>query len=137
MRRLTVWNPWNISPRWSDWDEDSLMGDMTAGMDVFEQGDNVIVKLNAPGFKKDQLDISVEAGKITIVGKAQEQTEEEDKSRKYYRKEISTRSFTRSCDLPFDVVPGKAEAKYEDGVLTVTLPKSENAKPTKIKLNVD
>lgn len=136
MRRLSVWNPWTVAPRWMDWDEDEFADMADMSMDVYEEGDNVVVKVVAPGFKKDQMDISIESGKITIVGKAEEKVEEEDKKRKYYRKEISQRSFTRSCALPVDIVPSKADAKFKDGVLTVTLPKSEEAKPKKIKVNV-
>lgn len=119
-----------------DWDEDEFADMADMSMDVYEEGDNVVVKVVAPGFKKDQMDISIESGKITIVGKAEEKVEEEDKKRKYYRKEISQRSFTRSCALPVDIVPSKADAKFKDGVLTITLPKSEEAKPKKIKVNV-
>lgn len=105
-------------------------------MDVYEEGDQVVVKVKAPGFKKDEVDVSVESGKVTVVGNAQQEKEEEDKKRKYYRKEISKSSFTRSCVLPVDVVPDKANANFEDGVLTITLPKSEEAKPKKIKVDV-
>jgi HSP20 family protein len=119
-----------------DWDEDEIMGMGDMSMDVYEEGDEVRVKLVAPGFRKDQLDISIESGKITIVGKSEDVIEEREKQRKYYRKEISQRSFTRSCAIPVDVVPDKAKAEFKDGVLMITLPKSESAKPRKIKLDV-
>lgn len=136
MRRLTVWNPWGMGPGWSDWDEDDFLEASDIRMDVYEEGEEVIVKLVAPGFKKDQMDISIESGKITIVGKAESVVEEKEKKRKYYRKEISRRSFTRSCELPVDVVSSKAKAEFKDGVLKVKLPKSEEAKPKKIKVDV-
>ncbi|MBN2101027.1 Hsp20/alpha crystallin family protein [Candidatus Dojkabacteria bacterium] len=136
MRRLSVWNPWGMLPKgFLDLDEEwEAMSDIE--MDVYEEGDQVVVKVKAPGFKKDEVDVSVESGKVTVVGNAQQEKEEEDKKRKYYRKEISKSSFTRSCVLPVDVVPDKANANFEDGVLTITLPKSEEAKPKKIKVDV-
>ncbi len=123
-------------PRWVDWDEEDMMSGNDMGMDVYEEGDNVVVKIVAPGFTKEDIDVSVESGKVTVVGKSQNVIEEKEKSRKYYRKEISQRSFTRSCTLPVDVTADKAQATFKDGILTVTLPKSEEAKPKKISVNV-
>lgn len=124
-----------MMPRDFDWDGmDVDYSDIQ--MDVYEEGDNVMVKVKAPGFKKDEIDVSVESGTITVVGKSQESMEEDNKRRKYYRKEISKKSFTRSCALPVEVEPSKSEAKFEDGVLVVTLPKSERAKPKKIDIDV-
>ena len=137
MRRLSVWNPWGMTPRWMDWDEDDLIEMSDVSMDVYEEGDSVVVKIVVPGFKKDQLDISVESGKIVVTGKSEEKLEESSKKRKYYRKEIATKSFTRSCALPVDVVPSKAQAKFEDGILTISLPKTEESKPQKIQLSVN
>lgn len=118
----------DVDEDWDSWDG--------IEMDVYEEGDNVVVKVKAPGFKKEDVDVSIEAGKVTVVGNTQEEVEEKEKDRKYYRKEITKKSFTRSCDLPVDVVPEKSSAKFEDGVLWVTLPKSEEAKPKKIKVDV-
>lgn len=136
MRRLTVWNPWGVMPSWRDLEDEDFLEMSDIGMDVYEEGENVVVKVMAPGFSKDQLDISIESGKVTIVGKAEDVMEEKESKRKYYRKEISRRSFTRSCELPIEVVPDKAKADFKDGVLTVSLPKSEKAKPKKIKVDV-
>lgn len=136
MRGLSIWNPWSVTPRWVDWDEDDMLSVSDMSMDVYEEGDNVVVKVMAPGFTKENIDVSIESGKITIVGKSQGVVEEKEKGRKYYRKEITQRSFTRSATLPVDVTPDRAQATFKDGVLTVTLPKSERAKPKKISVNV-
>lgn len=136
MKGLSVWTPWGrVSTPWLDTDEDFFEVSDTE-MDVYEEKDNVVVKLKAPGFRKENVDISIESGKITVVGKMKEETEEENKDKKYYRKEIRQKSFTRSCALPVSVTPDKASAAFEDGVLTITLPKSEEAKPKKINIDV-
>lgn len=135
MRRLSVWNPWSVIPR-SMLDEEWEDYSSEVEMDVYEENDQVIVKVKAPGFKKDEIDISIESGQITIVGDAVEEVEEEGNDRKYYRREIQKNSFTRSCALPVEVVPNKAKATFENGVLKVVLPKSEEAKPKKIKVDV-
>ena len=103
-------------------------------MDMYEEGDNVIVKVKAPGFKEDQIEITIEGGRVCITGKAEEEEEEKDKKRKYYRKEFRSQSFTRTVDLPVQVKADKAEADFDDGVLTLTLPKSEEAKPKTVKV---
>lgn len=138
MRKISVWNPWGISPkRFFDMSSDDDWYDVSpVEMDVYEKGDDVIVEIKAPGFSKDDIDVSIESGKITIVGKYKEEKEEKDEDRKYYYREITNQSFTRSCELPVSVVPDKAEAKFENGILKITLPKSEEAKPKKIKIDV-
>lgn len=137
MRKLSVWNPWGVTPGgFFDLDEnwDDMLGDVE--MDVYEEDDNVVVQLKASGFKKDEIDISIEVGKITIVGNASEEVVEDDKKKKYYRREITKKSFARSCALPVDIVPDKAKALFENGVLTITMPKSEDAKPKKVKVDI-
>ncbi len=132
MRIMSIWNPWGMSK--------DMMGmsgmdmDSEYNMDVWEEGDNVMVKLKAPGFQKDQIDINIEPKQITITGKSEQQTEEEDKNRKYYRKEIEQRSFTRTAPLPTEVVPDRASAKYENGILMITLPKSGESKPKNVQI---
>ncbi len=134
MRNISIWNPWGVFPRsWADFEDD--MEGVDTEMDMYEEGSNVVVKLKAPGFKKNQLDISIESGKVTITGKAEETTEEENKKRKYYRHEMSVKSFTRTAVLPADVIPERAEAKFEDGILTLTIPKSEESKPRRVQIS--
>lgn len=135
MAKLTVWNPWSMMPRMSDWDDDwdlTQVGDNE--MDMYEEGDNVIIKLKAPGFTEENVDVSYEDGRLCITGKMEKEEEEEDKKRKYYRKEIRKQSFTRTVDLPVRVEAEKADAEFKDGVLVLTLPKAAEAKPKQIKI---
>jgi HSP20 family protein len=133
MNRLSVWNPWRMFPRMSDDDWD-IVEFPENEIDMYEEGDNVVIKVKAPGFKEDNIDITIEDGTVVITGKIEEKEEEEDKKKKYYRKEFKSQSFTRRVDLPVRVKADKAEADYDDGILTLTLPKAEEAKPKAVKV---
>jgi HSP20 family protein len=111
-----------------NWDDTQL--------DMYEEGDNVIVKLKAPGFDEKSIDISIEENTLTITGNLEKEEEEEDKKRKIYRKEIRTESFTRSVSLPCKVKAERAEAKFKNGILHLVLPKAEESKPKKISVQV-
>lgn len=103
-------------------------------LDMYEEGDNVVIKVKAPGFKEENIDITIEDGSVVITGKMEEEETEEDKKKKYYRKEFKSQSFTRKVDLPVRVKADVANAEYDNGVLTLTLPKAEEAKPKAIKV---
>jgi HSP20 family protein len=136
MTRLSVWNPWRMLPRMRDFDDEDwdVVEFPENELDMYEEGDNIIVKVKAPGFKEENIDITIEDGSVTVTGKMEEKEEEEDKKKKYYRKEFRSQSFTRRVDLPVQVKASKAEAEYENGVLTLVLPKAEEAKPKSVKV---
>ncbi len=104
-------------------------------LDMFEEGENLVIHLRAPGFKKDDFEITVESGTVTITGSAEAEELEEDKKRRYFQREIQEKSFTRKINLPFAVKSDEAKAKFEDGILKLTLPKSEEAKPKSIEVS--
>jgi HSP20 family protein len=139
MTKMTLWNPWGIAPRdFFDWEDDFDVSSLSnVQMDLYEEGDNVVAEVKAPGFEKDQLDIRVEANQLTVSGKVEEVKEDKDKKRKYYRKEMRNLSFTRTCDLPVSVDANKADASFKNGVLKVILPKKEEAKPKQIQVRLD
>lgn len=130
---MSVWNPWRMFPRMDDEDW-GIVEYPENELDMYEDGDNVIVKVKAPGFTEENIDITVEDGTVTITGKIEEENEEENKKKKFYRKEFKSQSFTRRVDLPVRVKAEAAEADYENGVLILTLPKAEEAKPKAIKV---
>ena len=103
-------------------------------MDMYEEGDNVVIKVKAPGFKENNMDITIEDGSVCITGKIEEETEEKNKKKKYYRKELKSQSFTRRVDLPVRVKADKAEAEFENGILTILLPKAEESKPKSVRV---
>ncbi len=137
MTKMTLWNPWRMTPRdFFDIDEDfEPLSDVQ--MDLYEEGDNIVAEIKAPGFEKDNLDIRVEANQLIVSGNVQDVKEDRDKKRKYYRKEMRNLSFTRSCDLPVPVDAGKADASIKNGVLKIALPKKEEAKPKQVEIKIE
>jgi len=104
-------------------------------VDVFENKDNVTVKAEVPGMRKEDIDVSVEGNTLSICGERREE-KEQGKGTDNYRAERYFGRFYRSVPLPSAVDTGKVAAKYQDGVLTVTLPKTEEAKRKKIDIQV-
>lgn len=138
MSRIAVWNPWRALPR-DMWDWDMDMGISTyddTQMDIYETGNDVVVKLKAPGFRKEDLNIQIESNMITISGTMKQESEEEDKGKKYYRKEIRSASFSKTSELPVGVDADKSKATFKDGVLEIVLPKREEVKPKTIEVQV-
>ena len=133
---ITRWTPYNwVMPRVFDDDEfdlESFLQTGTGSIDIYEENDNVVVKMKAPGFEKEDFSVTVVGDNLTIKAEANE--EKEDKGKKYYKKEIRTQSIARSVTLPSSVVSDKANAEYKNGVLSLTLPKSEQAKPKSISI---
>jgi len=102
----------------------------TPAVDIFEDKDKYIVKAELPGMRKEDIDVSLDGNTLIISGERKQ--EEEKREGENYRSERFFGRFQRSVTLPTDVQGGKIEASYKDGVLTVTLPKSEEAKPKQI-----
>ena len=101
-------------------------------IDISEDENAIAVKAEVPGCRAEDIDISVHGNTMTISG--EKKHEEEKKEKGYYHIERSYGSFRRDLTLPTDVDTTKVEASCKDGVLTVTLPKAERAKPTKVKI---
>ena len=104
-------------------------------VDVFETGDEIVVKASLPGVKPEDIDISVHGDVLTIKGESKEETEE--KAQNWYRHERRYGAAMRQISLPGEVSAEKAQATFEDGVLRLTLPKSESAKPKTIKVQAN
>lgn len=92
-------------------------------LNVKEATNEFAIELAAPGYKKSDFKITSEEGVLTISAEKQEEKNEEKK--RFTRKEFSYESFTRSLQLPENSLPDKIDAKYEDGLLKLTLPKKE------------
>jgi HSP20 family protein len=102
--------------------------------DVYEEKDNFIVKAELPGMKKEDINVSLQDGSLIISGERKGETKSEDAE--VYRAERYFGKFQRVVSLPTVVAADKVKAQYKDGVLTVTLPKTEEAKPKQIEVNV-
>lgn len=104
----------------------------TPAVDVYLDKDNVVVETPLAGVKPDDVEITIENDVLTIRGKMEQQSEVDEKN--YYRREIRSGSFYRSVALPAHVQGEKAEASSHDGMLKVTVPRAEEAKPKTIKV---
>jgi HSP20 family protein len=101
-------------------------------IDMYETPESVVVKTAVPGVKPEDIDITIAGNSLTIVGetKAEDKVEEEN----YIRRERRYGRFSRSIALPGSVQGERAEATFEHGLLTLTIPKAEEAKPKVIKV---
>jgi HSP20 family protein len=101
-------------------------------MDLYETNDEVVVKAALPGVKPEEVDITITGNTLTIRGESKQ--ENEVKEENYIRRERRYGSFSRSVTLPGGLKSDKAEATFENGVLTLKVPKSEEIKPKSIKV---
>ena len=106
----------------------------TPAFDVYEEKDNFVVKAELPGMKKEDINVSLHDGDLIISGERKSETKGE--GTEVYRAERYFGKFQRSVSLPATVAANSVKAEYKDGVLTVTLPKSEEAKPRQIEVKV-
>lgn len=101
-------------------------------VDMYQTDNDVIIKASIPGLKPEEVDISITGDVLTIKGEHKE--EKETKDQDYFIKERRYGSFSRSLNIPVSVKTDKAEAVFDNGVLTLTLPKAEEVKPKQIKI---
>lgn len=135
MANIRIFNPWSMLPAALDDVNDitNRVFSTVPAINVYEENEVVHVELEVPGFTADDLDISVTGDILKITGKVMDKSEEK-KNRRYYISEISEKSFTRTVTLPYDVIAEDAKASFSNGMLHLTLPKSESAKPKSIKI---
>jgi len=99
-------------------------------VEVYEKADKFVVRTELPGMKKEDIDVSVIGDTLTIGGERKAESEVKDED--YYRCELCYGKFSRSVGLPAAVDSAKVDASYENGILEITLPKVEAAKPKKV-----
>jgi HSP20 family protein len=104
-------------------------------LDVAETKNEIVVKAEVPGLDPKDIDISLSDGLLTIKGEKKQEREEKEEN--YHLVERSYGAFTRSIGLPKEVQSDKISASYKNGVLKVTLPKSEEAKKKEIKIKLE
>lgn len=135
MGSLVKWNK-PVTPTFSRLFDDFFVNDFPTqesgkfslpSVNIKEQDDSFAIEVAAPGLKRDQFNINIEEDVMTIS--YEDSTNEEEKGDNYTRKEFTKSSFLRRFTLPETVNADKVDAKYKDGILHITLPKREEAKP--------
>ncbi len=122
------------------WNDSDLVRNDLAGrrtwlpaVDIYENDDAFVATIDLPGLKKDDIDISIDGNVLTVSGERKFENSDDDGT--FRRVERSYGTFRRSFTLPRGVDSAKVEAGFEDGVLTLTMPKSELAKSRKITVS--
>ena len=109
---------------------ESPMTGWAPALDVHEDKDNFTVKIEVPGLKRDDINVSLQDGALVISGERKTETIKDDVE--VHRQERYFGRFSRALTLPTAVSGNQVKAAYKDGMLTVTLPKAEEAKPKQI-----
>ncbi|MBE9515987.1 MAG: Hsp20/alpha crystallin family protein [Proteobacteria bacterium] len=120
----------------SQWVEEATSDDLVPPLDIREREHDFLVHADLPGVKKEDIDINLENGVLTITAESKQETEEKDGER-LLRRERKYGRYVRSLRLGRDIEAGKVKASHEDGVLEITLPKAEDVKPKKIAVGVN
>lgn len=107
----------------------------TNDMEMYQEGSELVVKLQAPGFREENIEITLDNRVLTIEGKVSSKEEKEDKDRHYYFKSISKESFTRSVQLPGDIDEDSVTADYKDGEITIRVQQKSDSSKKVISLN--
>ena len=122
-------------PFWSNFGgQGQLFSGWTPAIDLYQNNDNLVALVELPGMRKEEIEISLHDGMLTIAGERKVETSQGDVAE---RSERYVGKFRRSISLPTRVDANKVSATYKDGILTVTLPKAEEAKPKQIQVIAD
>ena len=114
--------------------EAQLFTGWTPALDLYQTNDDVVAVVELPGMRKEDIDLSMQDGILTISGERKEEAAADGE--KTARTERFVGKFRRSISLPTRVDANKVNATYKDGILTVTMPKAEEVKPKQIQVNV-
>ena len=114
-------------------DEELSLGAWIPPVDIEEDSEKLVLTAELPGFKEDQIDLQVEGGVLTIRGERTFEDKQDGKN--FHRVERSYGQFVRSFTLPNNVDRDNVKASFKDGLLSIELPKREEAKPRQIKVS--
>lgn len=125
-------NPWSEFPEIEKFFEMPMVApkNFIPPIDIYDKKESIVVETPVAGVDPKKVNISIENDVLTIEGSVEKKIEVDEKN--YYRKEVRVGSFHRSVALPTAVDGEKANAEYTDGILTITIPKAERAKPKTI-----
>jgi len=116
-------------------DEELSLGSWIPPVDIAEEKDRITLTAELPGFAPDQVEVQMEGGVLTVKG--ERKMEEEKEGRNYHRVERAYGHFLRSFTLPNNVDRDAIKASFADGLLTIELPKREEAKPRQIRITAE
>ncbi len=108
--------------------------DFMPRIDIVEEKDSISLQIELPGMKKDEIKVVVEDGALTVSGERKQETRDEDTN--YIRVERDHGSFSRSFTLPENIDSERVSAEYKDGLLHITMQKTEKAKPKEIAVEI-
>lgn len=133
---LIKWAPL-FDPNWGEEMENwpALTKGFAPALDVYQDKNNVVVETPLAGIDPEKVDIAIENDVLQIKGETEKKSEVEEKN--YYRKEVRSGGFYRAVQLPTRVLGEKAQATYDNGVLTIKIPKAPEAKPKTIKIKAN
>jgi len=112
-----------------------LLGAWAPPLDLYEDKDNFVLKAELPGVSKDDVNVSIQDGTVSISGERKSETRSEDTE--VHHTERFFGRFQRTVTLPATVATDKVKAEYKNGMLTITLPKTEEAKPKQIDVSIN
>lgn len=112
--------------------EEEGCGAWTPAVDIIEKGDDLVIRAELPGVDRDDIEVNADNGKLVLRGERKREVETNEHN--VYRLERVYGTFSRSFSLPKTVDASQISATYKDGVLEVVLPKSEEAKPRKVRI---
>jgi len=118
-------------PFLSNFNRQDLFSGWSPALDLYQNNDNLIAVVELPGMRKEDIEISIHDGTLTVSGQRERSSANGEKAE---RTERYVGSFRRSITLPARVDANKVSATYRDGILTITLPKAEEAKPKRIEV---
>ena len=119
----------------SRFDTELSQSEWSPSVDISETKDEIMVKAEMPGMKKDDIKITLQDNVLTLRGERKQ--EKEEKENNFYRIERYYGSFARSFNLPTVVQADRIKASYKDGILSITLPKAEEVKPKQIPIEIN
>jgi len=111
------------APWWTRWP--GLTGEVSPAMDIYEEGDDIVVKAEIPGMKKEEIHVDINEKTVTVSG--EKKKEEKVERKDYIHLERTYGSFARTFALPAEVQTDKARATFKDGILELRVPKTAEA----------
>ena len=126
--------PWRFNWPPSDWHLGSELGAGMPSVDVIEREDEIVVRAEVPGFKREDIEVSLADDRMTIKASTESTTESDEEDGEYHRREIRRGQVSRTVTLPNAVIADDAKARLDDGVLEVTVPKAQKTKRQTIEI---